>query len=336
MQPDKSYSRAQRFLRCPYSYDLYYNRGIRAVVKAAPLKMGSLVDAGLCALILNESPEAGRIALHAAAQESMDQMCAFVIECPDLWDTPIGLDEYSAQLSEDTEKAWELVLRGAEYLGFPTEHDGPSDTWETAVVDGVPAVQLKLVTEGILSYLDWVAIEKATGRSWLFEFKVRKSLTSEIDDDFDGQKLVYLAQLRARGFEPSGTRVLEIRNELPKAPKVNKNGSISRAACATTWEIYKSMIIQHGGNPDDYEVMREKLEAREWVRDIYNFRAETEMMEGLANVHKVDALAKSTEVYPRNMSKWSCKGCDVRDYCWSEMRGHDADALIGSTFHKRK
>jgi hypothetical protein len=211
---------------------------------------------------------------------------------------------------------------------------------------GKPMVELSLTApifgwDGFHTTLDVVLEEIATGDKWLLDWKVRKQFTPVEAEEVNLQKVCYQHVLRHHGVEVQGTIMFQIKSQAPAIPRLNQNGSMSRARVATDWPTYKAALIANNLNPDDYQSeMEPKLDV-EFMRETRCYRS-AEEVESFWNGIVVPAaremrkVVMSLDVNPgrifRTMNHYTCNGCWARAFCLGELRGEDLDFLLRTDY----
>jgi len=125
-----------------------------------------------------------------------------------------------------------------------------------------------------------------------------------------------------------GTLTFQIKPELPKIPKVNQDGTVSRQNIATTWKVYAETVKALGQSVEDYSDMKVKLKGKTFHNLIRNFRSPEEMQH--AWDYYVNALGQ--EMHKRMLRPKSkltrmptygyrCHNCEYRRECLEMLRG---------------
>lgn len=325
-----SYSRISNWYRCRYAYHMQWTRGLVPRVAAQPLRRGILIHAGLESALhvhflgirdedeLMASTYAGVKAEYEEWADS-ETIKPLLEENSQLWDEAIETRDNSIM----------IAARAVRELGLA------SDRWETLVLDEMPLIEYNLeqtlASSGIRfekfeGRLDWVARDKETGHAWLMDFKTRKQMQPIEADETNLQFAIYQHLLGLRGIKLNGTATYQIRAAVPKDPKVNKNGSISRAACATNWETYERAVLSAGLDPYDYIEMKDKFS--DFQRLDFTYRTEKEvesLWEGVMST-VADLSRDSLPVY-RSMNTFNCRGCAYKEHCMESLRGGDVEFI---------
>lgn len=323
---DVSYSRLASWASCPYRWDLTYNRGIsRRKTDRAP-QLGTAVHVGMASAMLREDYVK---AMRDWAQDYLDKT---LIDCGEL-DIEQLNSEIEDQVMEVVETAIVIVKRTLKYFN--------PDLWEVQCYKGQPLVEYELsrpvmMYRNFRGFVDLVAKEKATGQVWLIDYKVRKQLQSTASEESNLQMALYQEILRWNGIPTVGSLTLQILGKPNSEPKVNKDGSLSRARIATDWESYKDAIVANGLDPADYEDMKEKLDT-EFVREsrAYRTNLETRRVWDEIALPIIYLMSAERHIY-RHMSPFGCTNCWAKEFCLEELRGRDVSHLLETEFIQKE
>lgn len=339
---DFSFSQIHAVLSCHYKYDLAYVQRWTRRIDAKPLTKGSLVHRGM---------EAG-LKFYAADQTAdVEQRVKLSQEAAALG-VRRGLKHYMSQrpIMEEEEPILEEIAAESENVArraireFLSEYEPLVVTHEGSYA---PAVEFKfrLPIPGskhfFIGLIDVLAKERRTGMNWLVDFKVRKQMTPVEDEELNIQMAAYqwgLGHLFPL-LRMAGSIAYQIAEVPPSEPKVNKDGSMSRADCRTTWEIYRAALERNNLDPDDYREMEAKLNTKEWFRPSRAYRGQFEV-DTLWNELFAPAIEQSRKlrsrrkksVVQRSMSAWNCKGCQFREPCLEALRGGDVEYILKTNF----
>jgi hypothetical protein len=327
MKVDKhlSYSQMKRFMSCPFEWHLYYQLGLRAIKLERPPTLGNFVHTGIKSAILGFDPYESISVLHEKTENK--------------WIDKLESEAMDELLDVRTD-AVHITKRALAWIDL--------DRWETVEYNGAPLVEANLMAPipgwaGFTMYLDWCAKDKETGNCWIIDWKVRSKIHGEDEqagdyEEINLQKAIYQCILLQHGIQTSGSKIGEIRAATPKEPKVNKDGSISRAACLTDWPTYKAAVIRHGGDPDAYLTVAAKLNDRKWENWVTTYRSPQELRNIWINIVMpwAERMALS-QVYrfvsARHLGSFLCPRCWAKDFCLADLRGHDAASLIGRQYY---
>lgn len=180
-------------------------------------------------------------------------------------------------------------------------------------------------------YID--AIQTDTrDRDWIVEFKLRGQLSSLEQVAFMRQIRWYAwAYQQQTGRKIAGVIVEERLNQTPKAARILKDGSVSKAKDQlTTPGMYAAACREHGQEIDP-EVLA-SLGERKWQQRHIIFLSESEIEEAglqLTSVAKLASMFDSELLFPvRNPSQFRCPSCAYRDICNTPNDADLVDALF--------
>lgn len=169
----------------------------------------------------------------------------------------------------------------------------------------------------LLAYLDGTRTED--GRTWLVEFKLRRSLSSVEQIALSRQIRWYAwAFWKASGIKPAGVETIERWNEVPKEVRILKNGKPSHAKDQLTTELrYLDACDALDVEPEEETVAA--LRARKWqTRTPVIFR-DNELEEAgreITSAAKLIGQLDRGELMPlRNAKRFNCSHCQFREIC---------------------
>ncbi len=185
---------------------------------------------------------------------------------------------------------------------------------------------------------DLVARDLQDNSIWVFDYKFRGSFMPPETELLNLQMIFYQALLHRLGIETAGTRQIQIRPFLPKEPKVNKDGSLSRADLLTDWQTYEAAIVRNGLKVEDYSEMPAKLADKKFV-DIDSCRAlrpkseveyfwQNEILPAIVAIRD----RKPGEKGGRCFDQMACRTCSFLELCTEEAKGGDTEYLKNSVY----
>lgn len=343
-KPSLSVSQVSSWLRCRYEWYLgYEKRLVRKDLKWAPT-LGSAVHAGIAAALMCKHMmdkfclpfnEHGVLitAVHDGVNKWAKRMLASVDQDQ--------VDEELVQVIRDVID--QIMPQAAEIARRTLQH---IKVWEWRTLQdkyGRPMIEyrFKIPLRGwrcFQGYVDWVGVHEPTGYKWLVDWKVRGTFQPDDNEEINLQHAAYqFGLLRATGHFLDGTMTVQIADRVPQQPKLNKDGSMSRALIRTDWETYRAALLAAGLDPNDYLDMRDKLSTVEWVRVSRHHRTVLEaqaVWEGVILPVAAEIRSKRRRIY-RTMSPRVCRSCVYRDLCLAELWGEDADYIRNTMYHKR-
>lgn len=310
------YSQIAQFLKCQKSYEYGYVQELEPVRLQDKLFLGTAIHAGLEAYFKGEM-----------ILEAVNNVCDNALLKENL------NEEDLANISYIRDTAKSIVPRAIDFL--------PGHEWEPIEVNGKKAVEMKfqynLPNVNIVGTVDLVARHKPTNQVFIIDHKTRGSLKDEDAEQYNLQLAFYQYVLQKLGINVVGTAIFQIKSDPLATPRLNKDGSMSRAKIATTWEFYKSSLVANGLDPDDYEMeMRPKLEFNEFFRLNKVFRSEKTVNNIWDKVimPTIDNILNSKKFIP-NMTPMTCNFCSYSPLCNAEIDDSDVDYVKLVNF-KRK
>lgn len=191
---------------------------------------------------------------------------------------------------------------------------------------------------------DFVAQEKETGLSWLFDHKFRNQFRLPEAEQLNLQMTHYTYMLKkTKDIEVVGSKQFQIKPVLPKTPEITAKGKISRKPITSDWETYSAAVTANGENLIDYLDMRDKLDGKVF----YDMDSAT----AIRSWEEVDKVFNS-EIIPvvkeiiharetcgsdsyRCWDFGACNFCHYRSYCVADLKGEDLEYLRKSQFKKK-
>jgi hypothetical protein len=315
-----SYSSIAQYGTCPWRWHAYYVRKLRRAEDPQPMQIGRLVHTGLAAAlksIATPLPE-GDLAIDEDYTKYLSER-----------HSKLDADQRAESLA-NADLAKRLMRRTLDEINqqglivVKDEHG--------------PLIERKLEAPlrnwgGFVGYIDAV-MRDPQGVVWLVDFKVRKAFRDDESEDYSLQSAIYQYLLHHNGVHTDGSIQFQVKNQLPQQPTLNKNGTMSRAACATDWATYCRALERNNLNPEDYEDMREKLATKEWFRLSWTYRTPT-LLNGLWHeVVQPAAWSIGSSKHPwRNMTGLQCGWCWAKDLCLAEAYNPlDAERLLDEEY----
>lgn len=189
-------------------------------------------------------------------------------------------------------------------------------------------------------YLDGVVRDEA-GRTWIWEGKLRKQLSSLDQVARSPQLRRYAwAWREVHGEQPAGIILDERLNAAPSEVKLNANGSVSKVQSCTSL-AYIDACLEIGQEPDE-EVLA-KLSAKRWGERHRVFLTELEVTQAGRDlgssarlIHQLEAARDKDRLEPvRNPNPMRCPGCSFKEICGSPYDPELIDALFERVPPKR-
>jgi CRISPR/Cas system-associated exonuclease Cas4 (RecB family) len=349
-----SVSRIKTFLTCQQKYYLQYVEGLQRKSNSfGAMNKGKLIheliEKGLyyiweCQIsTLEYSDDELLVVLSDAADTWADENRAsfigqkeeFVIDAMTVVKFP---DE---QMSVSFEDEVEECLRIAEHFFSQMNF---WDNWEILTHEGEPLVEFNMLypvpgTDFVFNgKIDAVMRDKNTGLIHMIDWKTRQRFSSYQDEMVGMQIPIYLYVLRQLGIEADVGTIYQIRSIAPRVPNVTKSGTTSKQAITTTWEVYRAALIANGENPEDYaDEMVPKL-ADTVFHEPITIRRNKDFVDKVWRqfIHAANEMERVKEGQePTYAYGYSCRSCQFRDVCHSELSDYDTDKLKEIAYTKR-
>lgn len=320
-----SCTQLQAYLSCPRRWSYSYVEGLRPRTERPYLTVGRLIHSGFEAAMrlradgcedVEAMVNAGLLAIKEETEE-----CALEFD-----------DQRVEVLSDAAREACEVFCEALPEFD-PTR-------WDVMRVAGVPALELHFWAPcphngGLHGYVDAVLRERATGQVWCVDYKFRSRLASEDDERFSLQRAVYARACRDLGVPVTGTLTWQRLRRCEAAPRLLRDGTMSRAKVQCTWPRYREALIAAGLDPADYEEMEDKLAGVEMSREVREVRSD-EMLErvwGQVVTPTAMEIRRRREWMPLGvpmqcvpaLDPMRCRLCAYAELCQAELRGYDAD-----------
>lgn len=332
-----SVSQIQTFLSCKKKWKYNYIDNIKPRVDRAYLTIGKLCHRGMQIAMMKiwegEDWTSARVHGKNAIRDKMDEY---------IRSTPF-LEEELAEVYQLKEDAIDIFNQA--FFEF--------EPWKYEVLtmrksrQNIPALELHFVvpcagSRGLHGYIDAILKDKETGSVWCTDYKFRKSLSPDEDEDYNIQNAVYAYACEKMGVNITGTMTWQHVNTPAAEPKVNKNGTISTVKIKTTWEKYAEFCALHGQDPEKYrDAMEEKLAEIEWCRATYEYRNK-ETIEKIWGTCVVPVSLEIRHAFKANydhfpsLYPWNCKMCQYQSLCQAELRGYDTKAILDREYVVRE
>lgn len=334
--PEVNLSQIQEWNKCRYRWDLRYRREIERRAIHGPMDTGTAVHAGLAAAIryYGSRREITKAVLRRTDAEMITAIGLAMEEAiKKLGGWNYLTSEETQQAKDITETSIEVARRTITFIRLPR--------WRTYWYRDEPLVEQRIwfEAEGFFFHgtPDWVAEDLEDGGVWLLDWKIRKQFTPKDAEDVNVQFPAYQYALLKIGLETTGSIMFQSRSTPESVPKLNMNGSMSRAKIACTWESYQQYLIESKLDPTDYIAdMKPKL-TTEWYREDRVYRNPMVIDRFWENM--IRPAAKEMMVQGmrgkgirRHMQHMNCNGCWAREMCLAELMGEDTDFLLGTNY----
>jgi len=216
-------------------------------------------------------------------------------------------------------------------------HFYPRD-FEPVFVEQKFEIPIRGISTRLIGY--WDALVRARdGRLWLMENKFpAQRFRTDSDLELDGQVGVYQYAAHRLGYEVVGTIYNQILARMPAEPKLNADGSASRAKVYTDWPSYREFLVKRGLNPDDYAEMEKKLADFRFFQRTYIYRPLVEIRLFTRDMERRiwDMRSSRKKHIYRSESAIVCGRCPYRELCIESVKGGDTDFIIKEQFEPKK
>lgn len=325
-----SVSQIQSFLSCPKKWSYGYLNNLAPRVERSYLTIGKLCHKGMETAMWHRWKFPDTMDLDELTFQGVSAM-------EDMWNeymnvTPF-LDEEmpeQEQLFNDAKSIFTQALSEFNPLKYDVleVYDGKEERPALELHFAIPCAGSK----GLHGYIDSILVDRETGHTWCTDYKFRKSLSPDDEEQFNLQNSVYTWACHRMGIDITGTMTWQHCNTPAATPKVNKDGSVSRAKVKTTWKMYAKFVKDLGLNPAEYSEMEEKLADVEFFRATQEYRN----METVKRIWSTIVVPASYAIKRAGgpngkntpaMYPWNCKMCSFCSLCQAELRGYDVDYI---------
>lgn len=210
------------------------------------------------------------------------------------------------------------------------------DSFEPLLVEHKFDIPVRGIKTRLIGYWD-ALVRGEDGKLWLLEHKFPQARFRTDDNlDLDGQIGIYQYAAHRLGYPIVGTIYNQLLARLPAIPKLNKDGSVSRAVVYTDLQTYIDFVKKQKLDPSDYEEMGGKLvDFRFFQRNhIYRSPIETRLFARDMEHRIWDMQKKKKHIY-RSESFIICGMCSYRELCLESLKGGDIDYIIENQFESK-
>ena len=310
-----SYSEISLWCQCRQKWFWHYDRCIEPRRMQALPTQGTIGHLALAALLKGEN-----------VADAVNQFYLDTLQAGELFE---GEDDTLHTLCA---KMLAVVLRYGQH--YPDE---PS-AWQSVATESqfeIPIASVRTRLRGTWDAL----ITSENGTYWLMETKfVDKQFRTREMLDLDMQTGIYQWAAQRVGIPVKGTIYNQVLAHLPNQPKINKDGSVSKADCLTDWPTYLQAVIDAGQNPANYEDMREKLAEKKFYQRDYLIRSPTEIGRYARNMER--AVWDMRRTQRRNIYRCDdrirCQICPFQQLCVETLKGGDVEFLIEHDYQPKK
>jgi len=186
--------------------------------------------------------------------------------------------------------------------------------------------------------IDGIGVDK-DGGCWVLEHKFTKTPVTEEQLMVNGQAALYYFIAKDIFKLPiKGIKYNQFVTKPFNKPTQNKDGKMSRASIYTTWEIYRSALIEVGLDPVDYMGMEAKLSAVNPIKRVEFKKTNLEVhnyMKDIMNRIRILKYRKRYHVWNRCDDKIKCTTCSHKELCLEFLKGGDTKWILDN-YYKEK
>lgn len=306
------YSMLASYQKCRRAFKYQYVEGLVSRSTPRPLVLGTMVHKVLEIRLRGGTVEAAQAELEAMAAQAEAEEVYF--------DDEGEMTSYAALVDIASSIGNRAFKEFDKFFYVATDKDGEP------IIERTMHGKIPGVASPLRGTCDLICVERATGAYWLGDWKIRKDMGQEDDEQWNGQMPTYhwLAQQNF-DFQIRGTIIFGVLAKVPRKPAKTKDGGVSRANVITDWPTYRAAVVEAGQDPLDYDDMRVKLEGREWFKQHRIWRSQIELAKTVeyAVFDVARQITRDTgKVAPPNLTRM-CKGCSYKDLCLEENKGAD-------------
>ncbi len=319
------YSAISTFLKCRQLYDYVYKQKIRPKRGSSLPRMdlGSQVHLGFEKYFKGATLQQAKDGVEKSSYSLLQKVRTSIAADP----MSVPVDDpakFVADYEEIVENAPKIFERAALAL--------PVTDWESVLVEHTLEQE---IAPGIVltGTPDLVARYKKDGQLYLLDWKTRSAFQEIGAERYNLQFLIYTWMLRKAGYDVKGSYIYEIISEVPKGPKINKDGTVSRAKVRTTVEMLETAIEDSGSLIEDYGDLLSYARGLEWQRLTYDFRDDASIEKTMQEV-VIPAAQEMSEPHRvlRCANRFSCGGCDFSSLCYGELEGNDVPYIRSNNY----
>lgn len=219
---------------------------------------------------------------------------------------------------------------------IPRYLDAYQDSFEPVLVEHKFEIPIRGIRNRLVGYWDAIVRDK-DGHLWLLEHKFPQArFRTDNNLDLDGQIGTYQYAAQRLGYPVVGTIYNQLLGRLPAVPKINKDGSLSRAVVYTDWQTYRDFAVRQKLDPLDYHEMEGKLADFKFFQRNHIYRSPTEVRLFARDMERRiwDMLRSRKHIY-RSESFITCGMCSYSELCLESLKGGDIKYIIENQFEPK-
>lgn len=255
------------------------------------------------------------------------------------WTLAVGnwlKQEFDKRPLFDEEKAERMEVAELILKIMPRYLNQYQDSFEPVLVEHRFEIPIRGIRNRLVGYWDAVVRGK-DGHLWLLEHKFpQRQFRTDENLDLDGQIGTYQYAAHRLGYPVVGTIYNQLLARLPAIPKINKDGSVSRAAVYTDWQTYRDFVVKRKLNPDDYKEMGGKLIDFRFFQRSHVYRPLIEIRLFARDMERrIWDMQRSKKHIYRSESHITCGRCSYRELCLESMKEGDTEYIIENQFEPK-
>lgn len=317
------FSQIATFLQCPKKHEFAYTQGFEPKETPTRMLFGTFGHARLADLWLSTFDLPGAAPASTTAPQALHKALA---ETED--------PERVTEITETYREAMAVAERA-----FTKLHPRFKPYLYNDVLQIEQPLIVDVLGRPVGGTPDAILVDTNDNSVWIVDYKFRRVFSQPESENLNLQAVFYQALAAKLGINVLGTFQFQIKPALPKAPKLNKNGSMSKADVMSDWETYSAAVLAAGLDLADYEDMQEKLSSKVFS-DLGSCRAFRSKVE-IERVWQSDIMPAVTEIVggaPRTSRCYffkSCELCSYQELCIEDAKGGDTEWLLGTRYKKK-
>lgn len=196
-------------------------------------------------------------------------------------------------------------------------------------------IEFELEEHKYVGYVDAILYDSNTDTFVPVDFKVRGQFAAPHIRELDTQLPLYAMVLQQIALKPINRALsYEMRNSVPKEVVINKDGTPSIAAIASTWEAWSLSCRKLGIDPDKYaDKIKHKLHDEAWYTLTSDIVINDDLLSSVwSEVQDWSDVVASAEKFPGVYNHMTCQMCPFHKLCHTERYGGDVGVIIERDF----
>lgn len=313
-----SWSEIKTYQRCPKQHEYKYLERLVPRAKSRPLFLGNWVHAAL--------------QTHYASGDWRLGHNEYVAEWNKLFEEEkIALRTRGRQVSPPFPEIVERIMKS--YVFYNRE-----DEWEPIAIEQEFEVDTPLVIGGkrlkLKGIIDLI-VKDGDGLLWVVDHKTAGTIPAPTSfHAMDPQLMLYpWAAKKAWGWDVAGIYYNYVKSRPPSLPKINKNGTLSKAKIVTDYPTLFRFLKGNGYDPNDFRDQLIPLRKRSPFLKRYKYpREATVTKEILLDVLSVAKHSREDNRRTRTITRDCASMCSFHDLCRAELNGLDTTMMRKHNF----